>query len=266
MTGMPIRFHRYSVPLLNIYLNGEKNPANSLSKTEASLFPGGIGGKAELRLNGGLLTVGDWPRACSGPVLHDLRKVRSGGERVFVFRIPAFAQSEGPDPGSIEFSGTIRPLAPEASYTLGVELDSFRLSYLLGADIGRFFLGRLETLDTPESNFLLVTPGGSPSAKLELATTNALDSRIDLTGFKFLANLANVIEERWYELPNFDDGVSMLISRQGGQVEVKDFSFREAGPDGCPGKHTKRRSRPDLREVPCRCSGRGDFRRREQAR
>lgn len=225
---LPVRFNRYSVPALNVYFGGEKNPENSLAKTEASLFPGGLAGKAELRLNGGLLKSGDWP-----PLALDRSYMVFRGPDLEVkslrFGIPVEANKKDMDPGFIEFSGTVKPLDPNATHTLGVELSSFNLSYLLGADLGRFFLGRLETLDTPDSNFLLVTPGSPDQALLELATTNALDSRIDLSGFKFLSNLATVLEDRWYELPNFDDDVKMQINRKGGVVEVKEFSLEKRG-------------------------------------
>jgi len=225
---LPVRFNRYSVPALNVFFGGGKDQENSLAKTEASLFPGGLAGQAELRLNGGLLKCGDWP-----PLALDRSYMVFRGADLDVkslrFGIPAAPNQKEVDTGFIEFSGTVKPLDPNATHTLGVELSSFRLSYLLGADLGRFFLGRLETLDTPESNFLLVRPGSPDPALLELVTTSALDSRIDLSGFKFLPNLATVLEDRWYELPNFDDDVKMFINRQGGVVDVKEFSFEKRG-------------------------------------
>lgn len=225
---LPVRFNRYFVPVLNIYFGGEKRSANMLGKTEASLFPGGINGQAELRFNGGLLKAEGWP-----PLALDRSYIKFRGQDLEVkslrFGIPVAPNKEDTDRGYINFSGIVQPLNPDATHILGVELSSFRLSYLLGADLGRFFLGRLETAETPESNFLLVTPGSSDSAKLELATTNALDSRIDLSGFKFLPSLAKVLEDRWYELPNFDDGVSMLVSREGDAVELKEFTLEKRG-------------------------------------
>lgn len=225
---LPVRFNRYSVPMLNIYFGEGKSASDMVEKTEASLFPGVMPGMAELRLNGGLLRSGAWP-----PLALDRSYMVFRGPDLEVkslrFGIPATTNQKEVDPGFIEFSGTIQPLDSGATHALAVELSAFRLSYLLGADLGRFFLGRLETVETPESNFLLISPGSPDPAKLELTTTNALDSRIDLSGFKFLSNLATALEDRWYELPNFDDGVTMVLSRQGGIVDVKEFSLEKRG-------------------------------------
>ncbi len=224
----PVQFHRYSVPVLNMFFGGEKRSTNVLEKTEASFFPGGAAGQGELRLNGGLLKAEGWP-----PLALDRSYMKFRGKDLEVksmrFGIPAGPNEKTADQGFINFSGTIQPLDPSVSHALAVELSSFRLSYLLGADLGRFFLGRLETVETPDSNFLLITPGSTDSAKLELAATSALGSRIDISGFKFLPSLANYLADRWYELPSFDDGATMLVSRSGDNVELKEIAMEKRG-------------------------------------
>ncbi len=223
-----VRFDRYFVPILDIYLGGEKLPSNMLAKTEASLFPGAVPGHAELRLNGGILNVEGWP-----PLALDRSYMIFSGQDLDVkslrFEVPVVPNQKSADPGFIEFSGIMQPLDPGATHTLAVELSSFRVSYLLGNDLGRFFLGRLETKETPESNFFLMPAGSRESTELELSTTNAPGSRIDLSGFKFLPNLARLLEDRWYELPNFDNHVSMMLSRKGASVELKKFALEERG-------------------------------------
>jgi len=223
-----LRFDRYFVPLLDIYFGGEKLPSNMLAKTEASLFPGAVPGNGELRLYGGILNVEGWP-----PLALDRSYMTFSGQDLEVkslrFEIPLAPNQKSVDPGFIELSGTLQPLDPGATHALAVELSSFRVSYLLGNDLGRFFLGRLETKDTPESNIFLMPGGSNESASLELSTTNALGSRIDISGFNFLPNLARLLEDRWYELPNFDDYVSVMVSRKGASVELKEFGLEERG-------------------------------------
>lgn len=224
----PVQFDRYFVPVLNIYLGGEKKPSNMLAKTEASLFPGAVPGHAELRLHGGIFNFEGWP-----PLALDRSYMIFSGRDLEVkslrFEIPLVPNQKSADPGFIEFSGSLKPLDPSATHTLAVELSSFKVSYLIGNELGRFFLGRLETKDSPELNILLMPSGSRESASLELSTTNALGSRIDLSGFKFLPNLAKLLEDRWYELPNFDDQVSMIVSRNGASVELKKFALEERG-------------------------------------
>ena len=226
--GIPIRFDRFSIPRLNVFFGGEKNVLNCLEKTEGSLFPGGVAGKAELRLTGGLLKKEGWPLLAL-----DRAYVVFRGSEVDVksmrFEIPRDPNLKELSRGFMELSGKFRPLDAGEEHTLDVELRTFRLSYLLGADLGRFFLGRLDTDEVPDSNYLLIPTGSKDAPRIEISATNALDSRIDLGGFKFLLPLAAAVEDRWYELPNFDDAVAMKVSRQGEAVEIKNFTMESRG-------------------------------------
>ena len=229
VAGAPVvRFDRYFTPLLDIYFGDEKSSLSMLSKTEASLFPGSVPGHGELRLSGGALNMAGWPALAldrsymifNGQDL-DVKSLR--------LEIPVAAKQKGGDPGYIELSGIVQPLESKATQSLAVELHSFRVSYLLGADLGRFFLGRVDTDEVSEKNFLSLPVGKAESAAIELSTSNSPGSRMDLSGFPFLANLSRLLEERWYELPNFDDHVSMVISRKGESVEIKEFALEERG-------------------------------------
>ncbi len=224
----PVSFSRYSVPVLDLFFGEEKNRLNMLEKTEASFFPSDNATQGELRLNGGLLNIQGWP-----PLTLDRSYVKftqAGADvKSMRFFVPAGSDRKDADPGFINFSGTIQPLDANATHSMAVELDSFRLSYLLGADLGRFFLGRLETRETPDSNFLLVTPSAPETSKLEITATNALDSRIDVSGFKFLSTLSNFLIDRSYELPNFDDEVTLVVTREGESVKIKEFILEKRG-------------------------------------
>jgi hypothetical protein len=57
--------------------------------------------------------------------------------------------------------------------------------------------------------------------------SHAIDSRISLSQFKFLGHLSIVLDDRWYELPNFDDEVKLLMSRSGEIVELKKIHLEQ---------------------------------------
>lgn len=223
----PIQFSRYAVPKLDLYF-GEKNTENMLEKTEASLFSSKLQGQAEIRLNAGLLKMKDWP-----PLILDRSYILVRNSTLqfesLRFNIPPSPNQRLVDRGFIDLSGNIKPLDTEEKHVLAVEMESFRLSYLLGADLGRFFLGSVETKDSPDSNFLEFQPGADDTALLEMTLTSSLDSRIDMSNFAFLKSLANVLEDRWYELPNFDTDVSVVLKRRGAVVELSQIRFEQRG-------------------------------------
>lgn len=226
---LPVNFSRYSVPILNIFFGGEKSREHVLEKTEASFFPSQTAGQGEIRLNQGLLKLKNWP-----PMALDRSYIRVRNSELDVqsmrFEIPAAPnQRTRSNNGFIDFSGLLKPLDPDATHTLSATLESFRLSYLLGADLGRFFLGNVTTKEIPDSNFLKFTPGSGEEALLEITITHSLDSRIDLSQFKFLGFLALALDERWYELPSFDSNASALLRRRGHDVELSMINFEQRG-------------------------------------
>ena len=58
---IPVKFSRYSVPVLDIRFGEGQGRKGSLEKTEASLYPSTTAGQAEVRLRGGLLQMPGWP-------------------------------------------------------------------------------------------------------------------------------------------------------------------------------------------------------------
>jgi len=224
----PIQFSRYSIPQLNVYFGKEKSSSNMLEKTEASFFPSLTAGQGEIRCNGGLLRFKDWP-----PMALDrfYTKVREKELRIqsMRFTIPTVSDQRDTDKGTIDFTGTLKPLDADTTHRLTANVDSFRLSYLLGADLGRFFIGRVNTNEVSDSNFLNLTPDSVEETLLELTLSHALDSRIDISGFKFLRLLALTLEDGWYELPNFDGDVTMVLQRRGQKVELSGINFEQRG-------------------------------------
>lgn len=220
---LPLAFSRYSVTSLDVSFGS----IGSLNKTEASLYPSTVAGNAEIRLTGGLMQFVDWP---SMSLDRSYVKVRNTGFQVqsLRFQVPE-ATNRRLSGGTIDFSGTLSPLVSEGSHTLSAKMEGFVLPYLVGGDLGRFLLGRVDSQEIPDSNFLTFNPESEQSASLELTVTNSVDSRIDLAGFKFLQSLSVAFDDRWYEFPNFDDNVSIVVKRTGGKVEINDINLVSRG-------------------------------------
>lgn len=223
-----VKFQRYSIPSLDILFGNAAGTRRFLKGTEASFFPSTAAGQAEVRLRGGLFEFDAWP-----PMALDRSyiKVSDGTFQIQSLRfiIPKGTNDRRIDKGFINFSGTVTPMQAVTTHRLDANVGELRLQYLLGTDLGQFFVGNVDSKDTPSSNFLTFSPDSLKSSALELTLTNSLDSRIDLGGFKFLSQLAVALDDRWYELPNFNDNVTMVIKRRGGDVAIGEINLVSRG-------------------------------------
>ena len=218
-----VSFNRYSVPKLDVFFGSDPSPLNMLKETEASFFPGGIAGQAEIRLHKGLLMVPGWPQM---ELDRAYMNVRNSGIDIQSFRfiVPRQPNERVIDKGSISFSGTVQPRQADTKQTLKAEVEAFSLPYLLGKDLGNLFMGRVVTVDSPESNFLTLTPGSGDPALLEVTVANSFDSRIELKEFKFLSQLAFGMDDIWYQSPFFTE-TSMVLKRLGEFSEVTEINL-----------------------------------------
>ena len=226
--GSSVIFQRYSIPSMNIRFGSAAGGRRSLNNTEASFFPTKVTGQGEIRLQGGLFEFDAWP-----PVVLDRSyiKVRNGGFDIQSMRfvIPKAPNDRKLDKGYIDFSGSLNPMEVGATHTLEAKAEDLRLPFLLGPDLGRFFLGSVDTVEALESNFLTFSPDSPEASTLELALTNSVKSRIDLGGLRFLSQLSEILNDRWYEFPNFDSSVDLVVKRQAGKVVLEDINFVSSG-------------------------------------
>lgn len=220
--GLAVRFDRYFVPRLNVFFDELKAADRMFEQTEASFYPGALPGQAELRLTGGTLKMKDWPS-----LRLDRSYIQMRGGELNVVSMRYFGV--GDEKGYLDLSGKIKPLAASASHVLAASVEDLRISQLIGADLGRFVSGRVDTRSVPESNFLSFQPGESDSAVLQLDVRNSLTSRIDLGGFRFLSSLSLTMEDRWFEVPVFDDDASVRIVRRGADIELREIEFTYRG-------------------------------------
>ncbi len=221
-----IRFQRYSVASLNVLFSKDESADGMVENIEASYLPTKTGKSGEIRLNRGNLKLKGWPSLAL-----DRSYIQVRGEELDIksmrFLIPP-VQSEGvQDKGTINLSGVISPQAEGATHKLHVELESFQISPLLGNSLGRFFYGKMVTNTDETSNMLKFAPGSGQDASLELNVSQATSSRISLSQFKFLGHLSIVLNDRWYELPNFDDNVKLLIKRSGEFVKMESIHLEQ---------------------------------------
>jgi hypothetical protein len=225
---LAVKFQRYSIPSLNIRFGGAAGQGRTLKGTEASFYPRMIQGQAEMRFQGGLFEFDAWP-----PVVLDRSyiMIRDGNFEIqsMRFMMPKAPNDRKVDKGFIDFSGTIKPLETGTTHTLEASVQELSLPFLAGADLGRFFLGSVDSAQIPDSNFLTFTPDSPESSVLEVTLSNSLNSRIDLGGFKFLAQLSAALDDRWYEYPNFDDEVALLVKRRAGKVEIDKINLVSRG-------------------------------------
>lgn len=223
----PVKFDRYSVASIDVKF-GSEGGAAVLKGAEISMFPTTAGDQAEIRVKDGTLTVPGWPEMTLD---RSYLKIRDSDLDVQTMRflIPEIPNKRAGERGSIDFTGVIRPQDSSTPTTLAVELESFRLPYMIGKDLGRFFLGSVDTLEITDSNFLVIGQQEPGDVRMEVSVTNNVDSRIDLGGFEFLGLLAATLDDRSYELPSFDDNVSMVIKRKGVNVEIHDINLVERG-------------------------------------
>ncbi len=229
-----VTFDRYAVRKLDIFLGANRSMGNVLTQTEASFYPGGVQGREEIRLRSGLLNAIGWPQL---ELDRAYMNVIDGGIKVRSFRllIPRNLDEKVLRRGKIEFAGTFRPTGEDQSDALEVTIESFSLPYLIGKDLGNFFMGRVETKAQDASNLFYLQPGADVDAKLSVSVSNNLDSRIELVGFKFLSQLAYTINDTWYQKPYFTN-TSFAITRAAESVEIEEFELTERGRMAVRGK------------------------------
>jgi hypothetical protein len=87
----------------------------------------------------------------------------------------------------------------------------------------------VDSVEIPDSNILSFDLDTPENARLELTATNALESRIDMSGFKFMQSLAVAFNDRWYEIPVFGDDVTMVIKRTGRTSSISNINLVNRG-------------------------------------
>jgi len=134
-------------------------------------------------------------------------------------------QHESDNRGLFELTGTVTPFSTDHDSRLAVRLESYLLAGLTGPELGRFFLGRIDSRTDANSNCLTFTPSLDSDASLAVAFSNSSVAAFEIKGFPFLFGLAQTLEDDWFESPVFESDVSGTLRRCGGNVSLGDLSF-----------------------------------------
>ena len=219
-----IKFGRYSVNSLNVFFSDQQPWTRMIENVEASYLPVKTSKGDEIRLNQGLLKMKGWPSLQLDRAYIQVRD-QEFDIKSMRFQMPSKSNQKIHEGGSINLSGIIKPSGENVTHQLSVGVDSFQISALLGNVLGRFFEGKVITNPDETSNSLQFTPGSGQDALLRLNMSNALDSRIGLSQFEFLGQLAIALDDRWYEFPFFDDEVKLLMKRSGDMIQLEEIDL-----------------------------------------
>lgn len=215
---LPIRFNRYRIPSFHLSMGDSATPVIQLTKSEASLAPINVSGRPQLSLYQGQLNISGWPKL---RVSRSLIEFRDEETDIVGLRL----LHETDERGALEVSGTIFPYRAEQLSTLGVRLESFQISGLIGNEFGRLLSGRVDTRSATKSNFLSFYSNDSPSPILDVAFQASPSSELKVQGFPFLFALSQNLDDSWFERPVFEVDANGVLHRENGQVTFKNLSL-----------------------------------------
>lgn len=218
----PVRFKRYAIPKFHVRIGEEAAPIARLSNSEGSFQPVNASGRAQLLLNRGDISISGWPK-----IRMDRSHIEFRGGEVDIVGMRLLHESDSA--GEFELAGTVSPYAAARPSTLAVRMESFLLSGIVGPDLGRLISGRIDTISSVKSNYLSFTPGPVPASTLDVSFRNSLTSNFELQGFPFLANLARLLEDNWFERPVFDMEATGTLRRADAAVMLDKLNFEYKG-------------------------------------
>jgi hypothetical protein len=214
-----IRFNRYAVSKLQVRLGDPARPLGMLEDSEASLQPYNPYGNPQLLLTRGAIIFSGWPK-----IRLDRSHIefRNGEIDIIGMRL----QHETDNRGTMEVDGTVSPYAANHQSVLAVRLESFLLSGIVGTEMERIVTGRINTVTAPKLNTLSFTCGSEPAATLAVSFHNTVSWPMEIRGFPFLANLARVMEDKWFERPTFEIDATGALLRTESSVTLKELDLQ----------------------------------------
>lgn len=212
-----VDFHRISVANFNMIPADGMSRMFRLRNSEASFYPNrGTGGRAQMRLHGGELQVPGLPK-----LKVDRALVEIGQDKI---RLSIARLQYGEDRlGELLISGEIQPLDRASTATLVVESNAFILEGIVGERMGRIIAGRIDSSGVDGASLLRFPVENPSSGVLELDFKSAVNAPLLIRGFNFLPELAMLLGEPWFEQPYFEGGVTGIIHRSNGAVEIRNL-------------------------------------------
>ena len=213
----PVRFDSYATAKAEMILGDPAAPLISLRNSEWSFYPVGSNERTQLIVNRGDIIIPGWPK-----LRMDRAHIEFRGPEVDVIVMRLHHESDSL--GVFELAGTISPYATGRS-SVSVRLDDYLLSGIAGPELGRLFVGKIESLPDTKTNLLSFTLGPKPEASLSITFRNSPTSFFRINGFPFLLDLSKILGDAWFEQPEFDSNVSGTIKRTQGQVAFSDLKL-----------------------------------------
>lgn len=217
---LPVRFGQYSVQDFQAQLLGENHTLIRLQNTEAVFIPGGpeVGEASMLRLTRGELSARHWPK-----LRLNRAHIEFVGNRAQVVGLRLKHPVD--ENGSLELSGPLAPYDRDGATEIRVDAESFLLSGLVGEQLGKFLVGRVDAAPEIGSNLLEVSFGEQARAKLALVFQGSLDEAFELQNFPFLFALSQTLGDEWFSRPEFRDEIRGIVLRENDWVEVRELEL-----------------------------------------
>jgi len=209
-----IDFQRISIARFNLLAGSDLQRMFRIYNSEASFYPNqGTGGHPQLRLNGGDLQVHGLPKLKLDRAFMDFR-----GDEIHLSVAKLFYGTD--ENGEFLLSGVIQPFDDSSTATLVVEASSFNIEGLVGERMSRIIAGYIDSTSLEDASILTFPMGDPGTGVLEIDFKSSLNSPMAIRGFNFLAELAMLLGEPWFEQPYFESDVTGKIRRSGGVVEI----------------------------------------------
>jgi len=218
----PVRFQRYAIARLQLLVGDPAQPLIRLRESEASLQPVNDNGRPLLLLNRGDITIRGWHN-----IKLDRSHIEFRGNETDIVGMRLLHEND--NRGYLELSGTVSPYSSDRPSTLAVRMESFLLSGIAGPELGELVSGRVNSVTSLQSNQLSFTPGADPATSLAVSFSNAPTHAIELGGFPFLASLARLLDDNWFERPIFEIDATGTLRRTGPVVAFEDLNLEHKG-------------------------------------
>ncbi len=218
--GRSITFNRIGISDLNVRFGNPAGGGGAMVRdAEAAFYPSGPGGLPRAMLFSGSIDVPYWP----GLILERaIVEFPGSSSRILSMRVRDGEAEITSDiqPGTCDVSGEISHHADEAS-TLEVVFDGFQLHSLIGEEAGRIFIGRVDSREGDENGVVRISRQNGVQMRVELVASDY--SHISFHHFPFLRFLSEMLNDRWFLDPMFDEESSMVIVRDGAGVDFEEI-------------------------------------------
>jgi hypothetical protein len=217
-----VRFKRYATSKLNVVCGDPSAPLLRMFESDASFEPDSAGGRPQLLLNRGHLSLPGWPK-----LNIDRAHIEFRGPEIDIISLRF--RHETDLRGRFEITGTVLPYQNDRPSSLAVEIETYPLAGIAGPELGKLFSGRIDTLSSAKSNYLTFAPGANPQGNLTVDFRNSLGDPLEISGFPFLIGIAQILDDDWFERPVFESDATGTLRRANGNVTLGNLNMENKG-------------------------------------